>query len=58
VHYRFRMKRSITSSVLVFAITALIGTALNVYADAKVAKQTAPQGSVNTRADVGGYWAL
>jgi hypothetical protein len=50
------MKRSITSSVLVFAITALIGTALNVYADAKVAKQVAP--SVNTRADVGGYWAL
>jgi hypothetical protein len=52
------MKRSITSSVLVFAITALIGTALNVYADAKVAKQAAPQGSVNIRADVGGYWSL
>lgn len=33
------MKRSITSSVLVFVISALIGTALNARAEAKGADQ-------------------
>lgn len=32
------MKRSITSSVLVFILTALVGTALNVHAEAKADK--------------------
>lgn len=45
VHIGSDMKRSITSSVLVFLITALVGTALTAHADAKGATQPAQQAS-------------
>jgi hypothetical protein len=56
---RLDMQRSIVSAALVFIFSAFVGTALNAYADTKIAKQSAPQAAVASMADDGGgYWAL